>query len=60
MIEAAQRSPVYKMAMDWKRRYRCTLNIAPCRWSGTSPLSPIPVLMQTRVVCRKARRAARH
>ncbi len=36
VIEAAQRSPVYKMAMTGNWRYRCTLNIAPCQWSGTS------------------------
>ncbi len=34
VMEAAQRSPVYKMAMDSNWRYRY-LNIAPCRWSGT-------------------------
>ncbi len=36
VIEAAQRSPVYKMGWTGNWRYRCTLNIAPCQWSVRS------------------------
>ena len=47
---AARRSPVYKMAVDWKVAFRCIRNIARCRWSGTcrrcrrSRLRPTPVM----------------
>lgn len=35
VIDAAQRSPVYKMAMDWKLALPLHRNTVPCRWSGT-------------------------
>lgn len=35
VIEAAQKSPVYKLAMDWKLALPLHRNIAPCQWSGT-------------------------
>ena len=35
VIEAAQKSPVHKLAMDWSWPCRCIRSIAPCRWSGT-------------------------
>lgn len=55
VIDAAQRSPVYKMAMDWKLALPLHLNIAPCRWSGTFLRCHrfSPTLM--REVCRKAK-----
>ena len=41
-LEAAVRSPIWKMAMEWKVAFRSTRNTGPCRWSGTlPPLSPI-------------------
>ncbi len=58
--EAAQRSPVYKMAMDWKLALRCTLNIAPCRWSGTFLRCRRSVLRRCGRFAEKRRRAARH
>jgi nitrate reductase beta subunit len=30
------KSPVYKMAVEWKVASRCIRNTAPCRWCGTS------------------------
>jgi nitrate reductase beta subunit len=45
VIDAAQKSPVYKMAMDWKLALPLHRNIAPCRWSGT---------------CRRCRRFSRY
>jgi nitrate reductase beta subunit len=35
VIDAAQQSPVYKMAMDWKLALPLHRNTARCRWSGT-------------------------
>ncbi len=58
LIEAAQRSPVYKMAMDWKLAYRCTLNTAPCRWSGTFLRCHDSVLRRCGRFAEKRRRAA--
>ena len=33
-IEAARRSPTYKMAVDWKIAFPLTPSTARCRWSG--------------------------
>jgi nitrate reductase beta subunit len=33
-MEAARKSPVYKMAVDWKVALPCTPSTARCRWSG--------------------------
>lgn len=49
VIEAAQQSPVYKMAMEWKLALPLHQNIAHCRWSGTCRLSLRFSLQQTRV-----------
>lgn len=38
VIDAAQQSPVYKMAMDWKLALPLHRNTARCRWSGTCRL----------------------
>ena len=44
-IDAARRSPIYDLAMRWRRRAaRCTRSSARCRWSGT---------------CRRCRRSSR-
>jgi nitrate reductase beta subunit len=43
-LEAAPRSPVYKMAMEWKVAFPLHPNTARCRWSGT---------------CRRCRRCSR-
>lgn len=58
VIEAAQQSPVYKMAMDWKLALPLHRNTARCRWCGTcrrcrrfSP-PPTPASWRTAACCR--------
>ncbi len=48
VIEAAQQSPVYKMAMDWKLALPLHPEYRTCRWSGTCRLCLRFSLQQTR------------
>lgn len=64
VIEAAQQSPVYKMAMDWKLALPLHRNTARCRWCGTcrrcrrfSP-PPTPASWRTAACCRTSRACA--
>ena len=33
-ITAAQNSPVYKLAIEYKMAFHCILNLELCRWCG--------------------------